>query len=183
MKLHLGAAKRRLVGFINIDRELSEGIDLVSDVKKLDSFPESSAIEIYSSHTLEYFDRSEALEVLREWGRVLAPGGRLFVSVPDFRQLIRIYESSGRLATVLGPLFGKWHNPNNGETIYHKTVWDYESLKKCLEDSGFGEVSPFDPVVYLASIDEGFDDYSLAYYPHMDRSGVQVSLCLTAVKY
>jgi hypothetical protein len=113
---------------------------------------------------------------------VLTPGGKLYVSVPDFRQLIKIYESSGSLASVLGPLFGKWHNPNNGETIYHKTVWDYDSLKNCLRDSGYCEVSSFDPVGYLASIDEGFDDYSLAYYPHMDRTGIRVSLCLRALK-
>jgi hypothetical protein len=52
-----------------------------------------------------------------------------------------------------------------------------------LEGSGFKEVKTFDPVEYLGNIDEMYDDYSLAFYPHMDSSGIQVSLALTARKF
>lgn len=182
LKLHLGAARRHLRGFINIDREPSEGVDLVSDVGDLSDFQDESVQEIYSSHTLEYFDRDEVIPVLAEWRRVLSPGGRLYLSVPDFSRLIQIYEKSGEIRYVLGPLFGKWNNPTKSETLYHKTVWDFSSLKNRLEDSGFENVSTFDPSGYLGLIDENFDDYSLAFYPHMDRNGIPVSLSMTAAK-
>ena len=182
MKLHLGSAGRRLPGFLNVDREFSEGIDLVADVGDLSAFGEETVQEIYSSHTFEYFDRDEAALVLKEWIRVLQPGGRLYLSVPDFSQLVEIYRLSGSLQTVIGPLFGKWHNPNNSETIYHRTVWDQAALIDALESAGFVEVQTFDPVDYLGNIDSSYDDYSLAFYPHMNRTGVQVSLCLMGKK-
>lgn len=181
VKLHLGSARRRLKGFVNVDREYSEGIDLVADVSDLSSFKNSSVTEIYTSHTLEYFDKEEVRGVLAEWKRVLSPGGFLFVSVPDFERLIQIYASSGQIERILGPLFGRWRNDVNGETLYHKTVWDFRSLSACLEECGFESVARFDPISYLTSIDPEFDDYSLAYYPHMDRNGIPVSLCLRAV--
>lgn len=182
VKLHLGAARRRLSGFLNIDREDSEGLDLVADVSDLSAFQSNSVNEIYSSHTLEYFDREEVIPVLSEWNRVLVPGGKVFVSVPDFPKLIEIYLASSEIGRVLGPLFGKWNNPANGETLYHKTVWDFASLSRALEQVGFGKISTFNPVKYLASIDPEFDDYSLAFYPHMERTGIQVSLCIQAEK-
>ena len=112
VKLHLGSAKRRLRGFLNIEIEYSDGVDLVTDVKDLSAFPDSSVSEIYSSHTLEYFDRDEVGSVLAEWSRVLIPGGELFVTVPDLNQLIRIYHHTGDIRYVLGPMFGKWNNEN-----------------------------------------------------------------------
>lgn len=182
VKLHLGSARRRLRGFLNIDQEYSDGVDLVTDVRDLSAFADLSVSEIYSSHTLEYFDRDEVGSVLTEWSRVLIPGGGLFVTVPDLNQLIRIYHHTGDIRYVLGPMFGKWRNENNGETLYHRTVWDYASLRKSIEGSGFMSVSTFDPVHYLESIDETFDDYSLAFFPHMDRAGIPVSLSLHGVK-
>jgi SAM-dependent methyltransferase len=180
IKLHLGSARRRLKGFINIDREYSEGIDLVADVSDLSAFKDSMAYEIYTSHTVEYFDREQVRAVLLEWRRVLCHGGKLFVSVPDFERLIDIYRDSGDIARVLGPLFGRWRNETNGETLYHKTVWDFQSLSACLQECGYESIERFDPAIYLSSIDPEFDDYSLAFYPHMDRSGIPVSLCLKA---
>lgn len=180
VKLHLGAAKRRLRGFTNIDREYSDGLDLVADVSDLSAFEDSSVSDIYTSHTLEYFDRVEVLTVLAEWRRVLSHGGKLHIAVPDFERLIEIYSKTGELSSIIGPLFGRWINENNGETIYHKTVWDFDSLKASLEECGFESVTRFDPISYLEEIDPEFDDYSLAFYPHMDRDGIPVSLCLEA---
>ena len=42
---------------------------------------------IYASHVLEYFDIVEVKEVLREWRRVLKPGGELRIAVPDFEMM------------------------------------------------------------------------------------------------
>lgn len=182
LKLHLGSGRRRLQGFINIDREFSEGIDLVCDVSRLSDFEDESVAEIYSSHTLEYFDRQQATTTLAEWFRVLKPGGKLYVSVPDFESLVQVYAETGRIETILGPLFGRWHNPHEMKTHYHKTVWDMPSLSECLYISGLMDVSRFNPIEYLSKIDPLFDDYSLAFFPHMDRNGTQISLCLYGTK-
>jgi len=183
MKLHLGSGKRRLKGFTQIDIEPGPCTDIVSDISRLQVIKNSSVEEIYSSHSFEYFDALQAPDVLAEWKRVLIPGGKLYLSVPDLKKLIQIYLDSQSLSSIIGPLFGRWQNPQSGETLYHRTVWDFNSLRDFLRDAGFRDIEEFDPVLYLGSIDEGYDDFSLAYFPHMDRRGTQVSLCISAVAH
>jgi predicted SAM-dependent methyltransferase len=146
----------------------------------LDFIEESSVEEIYSSHTLEYYDQHEVIGVLLELKRVLMPGGKLFVTVPDFRSLLSIYELTNSINSIRGPLFGRW--PNNSSFIYHKSCWDKSSLTDVLEQTGFTSIREFSPITYLTKIDSSYDDHSLAFYPHKDINGIQVSLALTAVK-
>lgn len=143
-------------------------------------FEDETVAQIYCSHALEYFDRNEVIEVLQEWRRVLAPEGTVHVAVPDFQALIRIYEITGDLQSVLGPLYGRMTGEPKAHFIYHRTVFDYKSLTSLLRDSGFKDIVKFDPISFLAQFDPNYDDHSLAFFPHMDRSGVQVSLCLKA---
>jgi predicted SAM-dependent methyltransferase len=186
MKLHLGCGKRYLEGFFHIDIAHFPHIDLISSIDKLDAFENNSCELIYSSHSLEYFDRFQTVQVLKEWNRVLKKGGRLLLTVPDFRKLVEIYLETSNLANIIGPLFGRWplFDAQNEviNTLYHRTVWDRQSLSAALEEAGFEDVEEFDPVKFLESIDSDYDDHSLAYFPHMDRAGTQISLCLSATK-
>ena len=105
------------------------------DITKL-PYADNSVDVIYSSHTLEYFDRDRAIEVLREWYRVLKVGGKIYLSVPDFDALSLAYqEKKMPLHKLLGPLYGKMSSKEN--IIYHKTVWDYQSLGEYLRIAGF----------------------------------------------
>ena len=52
------------------------------DVKKLE-YPDGSAEKIYCSHVLEHLAMKEINPTLKEWHRVLQPGGMLIVNVPD----------------------------------------------------------------------------------------------------
>ena len=63
---------------------------------------------------------------------------------------------------------------NVGKTIYHKTIYDFVSIKKVLEDCGFGNVRKWN----WKEVDHrSIDDYSQAYLPHMDKeNGTLVSL-------
>ena len=71
MKIHLGCGKRYLPGVVHVDLLDAPHIDYRHDVRTLPMFGDDSAELIYACHVLEYFDRSEALDVLREWRRVL----------------------------------------------------------------------------------------------------------------
>jgi predicted SAM-dependent methyltransferase len=179
MKLHLGSGKRKLKGFLQVDIESGANVDIVSDMGELTMIDDASVDEIYTSHSFEYFDAHQAVTVLAEWKRVLKRGGKLFISVPDFSSLVKIYEKTADLSKIIGPLFGRWENVKVGETIHHRTVYDFDSLSKALRFAGFSQIEIFDPVTYLADVDPDYDDYSLAYFPHMDRSGIQVSLCVS----
>ena len=64
---------------------------LIHDVRKPLPFPEGSISEIYTAHMLEHLYFTEALRVLKECHRVLAPGGVLRVVVPDLRAIVMEY--------------------------------------------------------------------------------------------
>jgi len=180
MKLHLGCGERYLEGYIHIDLGDFDHIDYQIPVDDLSVFETNSIDEIYASHVIEYFDRNEVKILLKEWNRVLVDGGILRLAVPNFETLIKVYELTGSIDDILGPLYGKW-NATNETTIYHKTVYDKESLTKVLEDATFKGIKEWDWQSVFASIN--YDDHSQAYFPHMDkRNGIHVSLNLECIK-
>ena len=105
-----------------------------NDITKL-PFQDNSVDIIYNSHVFEYFDRDEVVDVLAKWKKVLKPGGVLRLAVPDFGACARLYVNEGvPLSKYVGMFYGKWKMTET-ETIYHKTIYDFESLKKLLEDN------------------------------------------------
>src|SRR3989441_12587990 len=67
-------------------------------------FKDESAELVYACHVLEYFDRLEVVDVLREWHRVLAHGGVVRLAVPDFAALAEVYRRGGDIFLPLLPL-------------------------------------------------------------------------------
>jgi len=111
---------------------------------------------IYSSHTLEYFDREEVVDVLKEWYRVLKPDGKLYLSVPDFRAMADLYVKKNiPLHKFLGPLYGKRVSDFERGPIYHKTVYDYASLGELLRFIGFRKIEPWVHQRYEVYLTEG----------------------------
>lgn len=181
MKLHIGCGKRFLSGFKHLDLADYEHIDFKQNFEDLSNFEDETVSEIYSSHALEYFDFSDAKKILSQFMRILKIDGSIFLSVPDFEQLILIYKNTHNLNNIIGPLFGKWKN-NDYQVIYHKTVFDFNILSSIMSEVGFKNIQRFNPAEYFKKYDETFDDYSLAYFPHLDKSGIFVSLCITGNK-
>jgi len=134
---------------------------------------------LYASHVLEYFDREQARVILKEWKRVLKPNGILRLAVPNFKTMAHLFiNGTVPLKGILGPLYGKMIMGN--QNIYHKTVYDYDSLKNLLEQANLKEVRVYD---WRKTEHSNFDDQSQAYYPHMDKTnGILISLNMECVK-
>ena len=112
---------------------------------------------------------------------MLAPNGILRLAVPNFEALIKVYSESNDLNKILGPLYGKW-NIGEDKHIYHKTVYDMESLTILLGEVGFEQVREWDWKDVFSN-HKDFDDHSQAYYPHMDKkNGMLVSLNIECTK-
>ena len=148
------------------------------DITKL-NYNSNSVDLIYASHVIEYFDRDGVKNLLQEWIRVLKPGGKLRLAVPNFEAMANLYiEKKYPLEKFLGPLYGKM--PMGDETIYHKTTYDYYSLKSLVEDLGMGDYKWYD---WEKTEHSKFDDHSQAYVPHMDKeNGTLISLNVECTK-
>ena len=174
VQLHLGCGKRYIPGFIHIDLADFPHIDHKTDVSDLSMFEDKSVDLIYTCHVLEYFDRIQVKDVLKEWRRVLKPKGILRIAVPDFEAMVKVYQQYGDLSLIIGPLYGRWEIKGTQKVGYHHTVYDFQSLKEVLESAGFVNIHRYD---WCETIHKDYDDYSQAYIPHMDKEhGLLISL-------
>jgi hypothetical protein len=85
-RLNLGCGDKILPGYINVDVAESRAgkrPDVICDLRQLTSFENESADEILSVHVIEHFWRWEALDILKEWMRVLRPGGTMILECPN----------------------------------------------------------------------------------------------------
>lgn len=176
MKLHLGCGKKYIPGFIHIDLVDFEHIDYKRSIDDLSIFENNSVDLIYACHVLEHFNRNNIERVLREWHRVLKPGGIARISVPGFEEIIAVYKKYKDFKLVLGPLMG-------GQTYlynFHNMLFDFKYLSELLKKNGFKSVKKYD---WRKTEHANIDDYSQAYIPHMDReNGLPISLNVEAIK-
>lgn len=182
MMLHLGSGKRYIPGFVHIDINKFPHIDFVHDIRTLPMIKSNSVELIYFCHGIEYFDKIEVKTVLKEWKRVLKKDGILRLAVPDFEALIKVYKKYKDIDKIIGPLYGRWEISRNDkiEVLYHKTVYDFKSIKEVLEEAGFYKVKRYD---WRKTIHKDYDDYSQAYLPHMQKdTGLLLSLNVEAQK-
>jgi predicted SAM-dependent methyltransferase len=176
VRLHLGCARKRLDGWVNVDIDPNERVDLICDVSKLSAFGDGTVDEIYACHILEHFGRAKVVPVLCEWNRVLKVGGTLRVAVPDFESCVQLYL---KRRSDLFQLAGLLHGGQQNQYDYHHIAFDLQNMADLLSRCGFKDTTRYKPEDFLP---KGFDDFSLAYLPHNDRNGTLMSLNVTAIK-
>lgn len=180
MKLHLGCGKRNFgPDWIHIDAGNYQHLHS-HDITIL-PFNDNSCDIVYASHVAEYFDRHEIIGILREWKRVLKLNGVLRLAVPDFEAIVKLYFAKMTpLKNFLGPMYGRMIPSGADKPIYHKTIYDFISLKFLLESIGFMDVRKYDN---KSTDHSNYDDHSFAYFPHMDfDNGTLLSLNVEANK-
>jgi len=176
MKLHLGCGDKYIPGFVHVDAEDYPHVDHRMPVNHLTFAKDNSVELIYASHVLEHFGRNEIDQVLREWFRVLRPGGILRLAVPDFAAVALRYQETEDLEELVGLVCGGQRNQYD----FHKMIFNEKLLRKRLRLAGFSSVSKYD---WTKTEHSGLDDYSQAYLPHLDKQdGRLMSLNIEAVK-
>ena len=89
-RLHLGCGRERWDGYINIDIAWRADSDLRADVRDLGRlFQPESVAEIVMIHALGYLHLWEAREFFAVAARLLVPGGRLVLELPDLGKCAR----------------------------------------------------------------------------------------------
>jgi SAM-dependent methyltransferase len=145
IRLNLGGRTSRIPGFKTVDIE--KGSDVQTDVSEL-PFENKSVAEIYASHILEHFPHVRTQYVLEEWRRVLVPGGKLYVSVPDFDALVNVYKVYGGFTDYIrNLLYGDQGYP----LAFHYTIFTYPVLAALCCKAGFRDVKRINTMPYKIS--------------------------------
>ncbi len=177
IQLNLGCYNKKLPGFVNVDIRKDVEPDVVDNALTLSTFKSDSVDLIYSCHMLEHLNYQDTEKALIRWLEVLKPKGILRLSVPDLERICAHYIYYKDLATLKHMLYGSQRH----DFDYHLNGWDFESLKKKLLEHGLTNVVRWD---WKTTLPHNYcDDYSQAYYPHMDKEhGMLMSLNVEATK-
>ena len=149
IRLNLGSGDKPLKGYINVDIAPSrKGIapDVVSDIRKLD-FPDNYADEILAVHLIEHLYYWDVHDILKEWMRVLKPGGRVILECPNLLHAAKqiLDDPEGRSGpgkegqTTMWVFYGdpNWKDP----LMCHRWGYTPASLQRVLKEVGFSKVS------------------------------------------
>lgn len=91
MRLHIGG-KVRVPGWTVLNILPGPHVDILGDCSDLSAVSDASCSVIYASHVVEHLGYDSALpRALKEFNRVLAPGGMVLISVPDLDILCRLF--------------------------------------------------------------------------------------------
>lgn len=131
LRLDIGCGDRPLAGYVAVDAR-SGGLAYPL------AYPDGAAEEIRASHVLEHFSHTQVGTVLADWVRVLAPGGRLRVAVPDFEHIARSY-LEGQPIPVQGYVMGGHVDARD----HHGAIFDAEALTEALLGAGLIAIRPW----------------------------------------
>ena len=164
IKLNLASHGDNHEGFINVDFDHPTA-DLKADVTNL-PFDADSVDVILAYHILEHFRAGEyeshlsnplnpktALDALKEWHRVLRPGGKLEIKVPDFEKIVWLYYNFpqwSRAESSVNAPFGNYSDwvVSNGQ---HQCLFDKRTMHRLLMLCGFTHITFLDsqPVAFI----------------------------------
>jgi predicted O-linked N-acetylglucosamine transferase (SPINDLY family)/predicted SAM-dependent methyltransferase len=140
LRLHVGGVQPR-AGWKILNVQAGPGVDYVGDCVDLGRFADGSIEEVYASHVLEHLGyQSELPRTLKEFYRVLRPGGVARISVPDFERLCRLFLASEASVEdrfhVMRMVFGGQIDPYD----LHRVGLTEEFLSHYLRVAGFSRV-------------------------------------------
>lgn len=137
IRLNIGAGDSTIPGFIPIDAKLGD------DATKL-NYPDGSVDEVYASHVLEHIHHSLVPATVKEWVRVLKPGGRIRICIPAFEEIDRQRRTDPHKFNA--QLYSCWmHGSHNVDTDRHQAWIDEAWLREMLRINGIDDVEPWEP--------------------------------------
>lgn len=125
--------------------------DIVGSIVDMSGLRSASVDAVWSSHNIEHVYAHEVPMVLREFLRVLRPGGELVLTTPDLQRAAEriaagaleepIYRSPAGMISPLDMVYGHLAAVERGnEFMAHRTGFTARSLTVKLRDAGFEPV-------------------------------------------
>lgn len=137
VRLHVGAGRERLEGWVNLDIQELPGVDLVADVTEGLDFEDVEAI--YAEHFLEHLRIDDAVDFLEDCHRVLGRDRWLRLSTPNLDWVWLTHysleappEVRAQQAIQANRAFHGWR---------HQFLWNRPLLGRALAACGFQDVT------------------------------------------
>lgn len=131
--VNLGSGPTQSKEFINIDVVGWPTVHYVRDVTDLSLFGDETVDLLYASGLVEHLPPEKLISTLKEYRRVLKPGGIFRFSVPDFDSLIRIYQGNDNdVLVVRDQILGQKPPYDN-----HYTLWNRNFAERIMGEVGF----------------------------------------------
>jgi len=145
--LNIGCGPFPREEFINLDYDWTPAIDICWDITaKKYPLQDASLEGVYTEHCLEHIPYQKTIENLREFYRMLKPGGTVRIIVPDAEIYFDGYQARKKDMTAKLPYDENEETPVISiNRIFrdhgHLFIWDFETFKMNLEKTGFKNVT------------------------------------------
>lgn len=156
VRLHIGCGGVHLDGYTNVDLYESEATDEVWPChmpNQYDNFKPGTVTEVIGFHCFEHFDCRSINALVAAWHRILHPGGKVIMEMPDLYNICRDYvarygddSNRKRLDILLHYMYGSKDGPGQD----HQWGWDEQQLRSLFGPIGF-KVEFTEPQDYHAS--------------------------------
>lgn len=144
IKLNLGAGGIDYNGYLSVDLYDPRAL-IKMDITKLD-FDDDSVTEILASHVFEHLNPYHVLDILRDWLRVLKPGGKIVMEMPNIEALCQRFVTAPKAERygILNAVYGSVNTTGIGGpdniTSPHLFGWWPDSLFDHMYEAGFRDI-------------------------------------------
>ncbi|MFZ6034778.1 MAG: class I SAM-dependent methyltransferase [Patescibacteria group bacterium] len=149
IKLHVGCGNNYYEDWINIDKNEDnkiQRIDIVWDMNDELPIKDNSVDFIYNEHFIEHLTADQGIRLMKDFYRVLKPGGVLRIATPDLDYIIFRYIFFWRRQEWIDKYGFSWVK-SNAELINicfrswgHQYLYNGKELKRRLYESGFSKL-------------------------------------------
>lgn len=148
LRLNIGAGGKRVPGYKGVDVVPRPGADIIAPAGNI-PLADGSCDEIMAIHLFEHLREWEVGEVLAEWIRLLKPGGKLVLEMPDLKKccqnILKILDGgvimAGKHPDQAG-MYGLYGDPRLKDPyMLHSWAYTYQTIKPILESAGFQKIT------------------------------------------
>ena len=131
MKLNLGCGNNKKGGYINIDTDPQYSPDILSDIQDL-TYDNESIDEIIASHVIEHIPMLKVITCLKNWYGWLKHGGALYLAIPDWDVMHKLFLNRCDFNTWSDVFFG-----GEEKSMAHQWMINGEGLRELVYSIGF----------------------------------------------
>jgi len=153
-RLNIGCGDWPLNYYTNLDIDPSSPAEIHADaLEYLEACQDGEYDEIYAGHFVEHLDQLQALQFVATCYRVLSPGGKLGLLVPDTRAIMHKYLTQ-QIDEV--EYDGRWYHVADLDDVCalfiystvqdtpHKWMYDVNTLARLMQSVGFESLREID---------------------------------------